>query len=63
MDNGVLFSKVRKGTNVSKSFLEFLEELETAIQLNFFSFDRKGEEQFLNFKKRLVFIFDNAKIH
>ncbi len=54
---------MRVGINDSVTFLEFLDELEYQLRDQNLGRDENGKMKWAEYKKKLVFIMDNASIH
>jgi hypothetical protein len=62
-DRGEIFCKMRVGINTGECMLEFLEELEHTLREQYGGIDENGRNKFLEYRRSLVVILDNASIH
>jgi len=62
-DDGVNFCKMRVGINKTIHFVKFLEQLEDFLREVYAGIDENGNERYLEYRKKLILIFDNAGIH
>lgn len=54
---------MRVGINKAANFIEFMEELEFVLREEYNGFTIDWKNKFIEYRKRLVFILDNASIH
>lgn len=62
-DQGQFYAKMRVGINYAETFIEFCEELEDVLWDQYAGLNDDGKQKFTEYRKKLVFILDNASIH